>query len=92
MFGQTVKLVDFGLATTDPISSDFGCGSTFYLSPGKVIHIHSIVAIVKDIHFASYRGHWLLGGKIEKCTDERETARIGSLVLTLVIRLCFLTL
>ncbi|KAF9287453.1 hypothetical protein BGZ68_001782 [Mortierella alpina] len=33
MFGQSVKLVDFGLATSEPISSDFGCGSTFYLSP-----------------------------------------------------------
>ncbi|KAF9183880.1 hypothetical protein BGZ49_004487, partial [Haplosporangium sp. Z 27] len=33
MFGQSVKLVDFGLATTSETSSDFGCGSTFYLSP-----------------------------------------------------------
>ncbi|KAG0034996.1 hypothetical protein BGZ82_005448 [Podila clonocystis] len=33
MFGDTVKLVDFGLATTEAVSSDFGCGSTFYLSP-----------------------------------------------------------
>ena len=33
--GRDVKLGDFGLATTEPITSEFGCGSTFYMSPGK---------------------------------------------------------
>ncbi|KAF7726216.1 hypothetical protein EC973_009014 [Apophysomyces ossiformis] len=31
--GRTVKLADFGLATTAPITKDYGCGSTFYFSP-----------------------------------------------------------
>ncbi|RUS13362.1 kinase-like domain-containing protein [Endogone sp. FLAS-F59071] len=31
--GKTVKLADFGLATIEKQSTDYGCGSTFYFSP-----------------------------------------------------------
>ncbi|GAO19229.1 hypothetical protein UVI_02060420 [Ustilaginoidea virens] len=31
--GNTVKLADFGLAIADERSEDYGCGSTFYMSP-----------------------------------------------------------
>lgn len=31
--GRTVKLADFGLATTNTVSMEYGCGSIFYYSP-----------------------------------------------------------
>jgi serine/threonine protein kinase len=33
--GETVKLADFGLATAEDRSEEYGCGSTFYMSPGQ---------------------------------------------------------
>ncbi|KAF9132230.1 hypothetical protein BGW39_000550 [Mortierella sp. 14UC] len=53
MFGHSIKLVDFGLATIEPISSDFGCGSTFYLSPecqgGYIESVKSYDSAANDV-------------------------------------------
>ena len=34
--GSEVYISDFGLATTNQVSETFGCGSSYYMSPGKL--------------------------------------------------------
>ena len=44
--GWTVKLADFGLATKECITDDFGCGSTFYMSPGKYDFGYNSISLI----------------------------------------------
>lgn len=63
--GKRVLLADFGLATTDKTSSDFGCGSTFYMSPG-VFELHSHVLAHLNVSYSLPLSSECQGGLFER--------------------------
>lgn len=54
--GETVKLADFGLATSQDRSEDYGCGSTFYMSPECLDH-----NTTRPFYFCAPNDVWSLG-------------------------------
>ncbi|EGY22003.1 hypothetical protein VD0002_g6422 [Verticillium dahliae] len=54
--GETVKLADFGLATASERSEDYGCGSTFYMSPECLDH-----SARRPYYFCAPNDVWSLG-------------------------------
>jgi len=54
--GETVKLADFGLATSSERSDDYGCGSTFYMSPECLDH-----SARRPFYYCAPNDVWSLG-------------------------------
>lgn len=54
--GETVKLADFGLATSSDRSEDYGCGSTFYMSPECLDHTSR-----RPFYYCAPNDVWSLG-------------------------------
>lgn len=54
--GEIVKLADFGLATSSDRSEDYGCGSTFYMSPECLDHTSG-----RPYYYCAPNDVWSLG-------------------------------
>jgi serine/threonine protein kinase len=76
---HTVKLADFGLATTDALSSEFGCGSVRYMAPECLAPVDKSMGLA---YSTSANDVWSLGiilinmltGKnpwVEPCKSDR---------------------
>ena len=55
--GTRVRICDFGLATSEIESSEFGCGSTFYIAPGMSLPSHNTIRSFADVD-AEAMGDW----------------------------------
>ncbi|KAI9636687.1 kinase-like domain-containing protein, partial [Dioszegia hungarica] len=73
--GRKVCIADFGLATSEKASTDFGCGSTFYLSPecqgGAFDRVNSYITEYNDL--------WSLGVILVNLTCGRNPWRQATL-------------
>lgn len=74
--GKNLKLADFGLATTEVYTSEFGCGSPFYMSPE---------CIQSTVNFSCYASApndiWSLGVILVNLTCGRNPWKCASSVL-----------
>jgi serine/threonine protein kinase len=77
--GRTVKLADFGLATSEYITSDLGCGSTFYMSPGMLEPptptTHFAVLTIARMPTTSKQSLRYLRGGAQRCLEPRGCPR-----------------
>jgi serine/threonine protein kinase len=72
--GETVKLADFGLATSSDRSEDYGCGSTFYMSPECLDHSSR-----RPFYYCAPNDVWSLGVILVNLTCGRNPWKQASL-------------
>jgi serine/threonine protein kinase len=46
--GLRLVIADFGLATTEPTCNEWGCGSSFYMSPGTACSLHLVHCLLSN--------------------------------------------